>query len=253
MPVYRHVNLNILIDHKPGQARGIGMPDLARLGLQRAYEAMWDLWPWWGEGMLPILDKVCFADVLGDEPVYASHDEYRAATLEVDQTFVTGDWRRWRDEWGIKSVGAVWWFGPEVRYGPKVHHLQSQGWPARGRFRTILDPATRITTTVHWKALVYLEENARSQVLLDGQVCFAEREWWHKGPRRVTRPDGAVIEVAEEDLNHVADQPVGEPMIFQKRLCHLKWTTRPYALVYDPEVGADRKVPCRSLRPIMTP
>lgn len=154
---------------------------------------------------------------------------------------------------GSRDVGDIRWFGPEVRYGEKVYHLQEEPgfpWQRQGRTRRILDPNTKEEHVVPWKALVYLEENATAQVLLDGQVCSAEPDFWSTC---VTRPDGTITQVARENRVLVADKPVGTPVLFKGRVCHQKWTTRPYALIYDPKIQADRKVRVKSLRPVEVP
>lgn len=247
MPIYRHDGLRILVQYEGG-TRGVGLQDFEKLGPRNAYRAWWDIFGPEGSGAVPVLDKVHFEDCLGQEPAYPNFEAYLEATTADKVPVTKEDYTRWREEWGRVTMGDTQWFGPKVRYGEKVYHLQEESgfpWQRQGRMRRILDPDTKEERTVPWKALVYLEENASAQVLIEGRVCAAEPEPWSTG---VTKPDGTTIHVERVGRVLVADKPFGTPVLFEGRVCHLKWTTRPYALVYDPKIGADRKVLLKSLR-----
>lgn len=254
MPLYRHPDFKILIDYLPGRERGIGVLDFEKEGAEGAYQAMWNVVPGYqlGTGVLPIIDLEHFQHILTSDPVYSDHEAWLTATAGIH--FSTEDFTRWANKWGVGFLGSTLWYGPKVRYEDKEYHVQEAAryaWQSPGCTRMILDPETKETREVPWKALVYLEDNAKEQVLLDGQVCSADPNSFGD-TLYVTRPDGTALHLEKSNATWVADQPVGTPMLFEKRQVYFKWTTKPYALVYDPKIGADRKVKIARLKPVVS-
>jgi hypothetical protein len=242
--MYRCEPLNVLIQLKPEYTKGIAAPDIERLGYEKSYKAMWDMFPGWKmNGMLPILDREVFIEKLG-ALVYADFEEYCNTADATGEPVGAID--KWWKEWFRGSVTPGhehYFFGPYVRYEDKLYHAQGR---VSGGYLRVYDADTDEKRLVKWKGVVYLEENKRNQVWMNGEVCWVENP--HGPTLVVTKPDSSVVTVPREQVEFCADKPVGTRATYRGREVWFKWTTKPYALIFDPLIGVDRKVSIKSLR-----
>lgn len=256
-PLYRHPEWNILIQATEFDTRGIGVADMS-LGAKAAMLAMWDLWPLLGGygGVLPIVDRECFEHLLTTEPAYSSWDKWFADPLVKQELDLLNEHEReWRQEWsGIFEAVHFRVHYERVRYEDRVYLVEPlTGWVSnfhRVKTRRIFDPDNLEGEgqVVPWKALVYLEETAREQVYYNGMVCSSDMAN-DLFSTTVHCPDGTTVQIPQEEQKKLrcANQPVGEIRRYKGREVWFKWNTRPYALVYDPLIGADRKVRIKDL------
>jgi hypothetical protein len=234
----------VLILWSPKYTRGIAYPDIERLGYEKSYKAMWHLFPGWKmNGMLPILDREAFIEKLG-ALVYADFEEYYHT---ADATWEpVGAIDKWWKEWFRESVAQgheSCFYGPYVRYKDRLYHGQGR---VSGGYVRLYDADKDKSLFVKWKSVVYLEENKRNQVWMNGEVCWVENP--HGPSLVVTKPDSTVVTVPRESVDFCANKPVGTPATYRGRKVWFKWTTKPYALIFDPLIGADRKVSVKSVR-----
>jgi len=214
----------------PGDLRGIFYPDVdAPFPTPEAFEAYHSCGFGLGDGALPIMDM---EHVTVGERLYASIEEYWDAREKADPE-------------GAIEGQSVQEFRSHIRqtFSKKVRHQDREWFAPRysTRRRTLLwDPVSGEEKTVREAALVDLDDNARTQILHQGEVCL----YLHG---HVTSRDGTRSKLDRSLIQKCADQPVGPRVTYRGRECHYKWKCAAYALVYDPKIKADRKVSMKAL------
>jgi len=234
---YRSADMPGLV-FNPGENRVIVYPDPRNpKGLMDSFLTYRSYGFGFHDGALPIMDK---ADRFKDpQPAYDSLDAYLDDRHRVDpdgKIEMASAAEAEAIRLGIIASSA----SRDVRYKDKVY----RAWDGGGRYRELFTDDPQDTFRAPWKALVYLSQNKRVQVLFEGEVCDMDPLF-----RTLTRRNGDRLRMERDDprLTYCADQPVGPRVKYRGRICHYKWATKPYALIYDPSINADRKVTIKAL------
>lgn len=217
----------------PGDRRGILYPDVeGAFPTLDAFKAYHSLGFGLGDGALPILDMV---SVTVGERLYETFDAYLDARDKADPCGSIEE----------RSAKAFWHaqrliFSTKARHREEVWHIPTRLVGGRGREVTLWNPETGEEKTVLSASIVDITDNYNTQILHQGEVCLyvwgaIQTRSGHRTPTPV------------DSIERCADKPVGPRVTYRGRHCHYKWKCRQYALIYDPKIGADRKVSFKSL------